>query len=202
MSSTMVQINHLAIPYGYALIRLRHLLFLTSSHLQAFKEHKIVDIFYSPGECDITANVDFALLKESMADLGMFDDDAFLCNIINKAIQSRRMGQSPNATSSRAWAYIFVPMLSRVRLPHQRGNRQLKMAQIGSLILLGWVNSTKCSELLRKVAERAKMLLMSGHSLLSQASEIVQYYPSGWNKLPISRCMQNCTVWRYLFSVH
>ncbi|OAX42701.1 DUF185-domain-containing protein [Rhizopogon vinicolor AM-OR11-026] len=37
--------------------------------LRAFKEHKIVDIFCSPGECDITANVDFTLLKESMADL-------------------------------------------------------------------------------------------------------------------------------------
>lgn len=58
---------------------------LTSSHLQAFKEHKIVDIFCSPGECDITANVDFALLKESMADLGMFHDGAFLCNIITKS---------------------------------------------------------------------------------------------------------------------
>ncbi|KAI6155219.1 DUF185-domain-containing protein [Pisolithus tinctorius] len=33
--------------------------------LRAFKEHKIVDIFHRPGECDITANVDFALLKES-----------------------------------------------------------------------------------------------------------------------------------------
>ncbi|KAG2110250.1 S-adenosyl-L-methionine-dependent methyltransferase [Suillus discolor] len=37
--------------------------------LRAFKKHKIVDIFCSPGECDVTTNVDFALLKESMADL-------------------------------------------------------------------------------------------------------------------------------------
>lgn len=37
--------------------------------LRAFKQHKIVDIFCSPGECDVTSNVDFALLKESMADL-------------------------------------------------------------------------------------------------------------------------------------
>lgn len=37
--------------------------------LRAFRKHKIVDIFCSPGECDITTNVDFALLKESMADL-------------------------------------------------------------------------------------------------------------------------------------
>ncbi|KAI6123548.1 S-adenosyl-L-methionine-dependent methyltransferase [Pisolithus croceorrhizus] len=34
--------------------------------LRAFKEHRIVDIFHRPGECDITANVDFALLKESL----------------------------------------------------------------------------------------------------------------------------------------
>jgi NADH dehydrogenase [ubiquinone] 1 alpha subcomplex assembly factor 7 len=46
---------------------------LTGDRSQAFKEHKIVDIFFRPGECDITANVDFALLKESMADLGMLD---------------------------------------------------------------------------------------------------------------------------------
>lgn len=37
--------------------------------LRAFRKHKIVDIFCSPGECDVTTNVDFALLKESMADL-------------------------------------------------------------------------------------------------------------------------------------
>lgn len=40
-----------------------------SNSLRAFKQHKIVDIFCSPGECDITTNVDFALLKESTADL-------------------------------------------------------------------------------------------------------------------------------------
>lgn len=40
-----------------------------SDSLRAFKQHKIVDVFCSPGECDITTNVDFALLKESMADL-------------------------------------------------------------------------------------------------------------------------------------
>lgn len=37
---------------------------------QAFKDHKIVDVFHRPGECDLTANVDFAYLKESLADLG------------------------------------------------------------------------------------------------------------------------------------
>ncbi|TFK40204.1 S-adenosyl-L-methionine-dependent methyltransferase [Crucibulum laeve] len=36
---------------------------------RAFKEHKIVDIFHQPGECDVTANVDFAYLREAMADL-------------------------------------------------------------------------------------------------------------------------------------
>ncbi|KAF8843712.1 DUF185-domain-containing protein [Paxillus ammoniavirescens] len=36
--------------------------------LRAFREHKIVDIFHRPGECDVTANVDFALLKEVLGD--------------------------------------------------------------------------------------------------------------------------------------
>ncbi|KAI0925513.1 hypothetical protein AcV5_008230 [Taiwanofungus camphoratus] len=36
---------------------------------RAFKDHKIVDIFHRPGECDLTTNVDFAYLKEAAADL-------------------------------------------------------------------------------------------------------------------------------------
>lgn len=36
---------------------------------RAFKQHKIVDVFHRPGECDLTANVDFAYLKEAMSDL-------------------------------------------------------------------------------------------------------------------------------------
>ena len=39
---------------------------------KAFKDHRIVDIFHRPGECDITANVDFAFMKESMHDIGAF----------------------------------------------------------------------------------------------------------------------------------
>lgn len=35
---------------------------------QAFKEHKIVDPLTSPGECDLTTNVDFALLREAVGD--------------------------------------------------------------------------------------------------------------------------------------
>ncbi|KIK99599.1 hypothetical protein PAXRUDRAFT_822590 [Paxillus rubicundulus Ve08.2h10] len=50
--------------------------------LRAFKEHKIVDIFHHPGQCDITANVDFALLKEVLGDLvtphGTLPQGAFL----------------------------------------------------------------------------------------------------------------------------
>ncbi len=38
--------------------------------MQAFKDHKIVDHFYRPGECDLTANVDFAHLKEAIGSLG------------------------------------------------------------------------------------------------------------------------------------
>ncbi|KAL0067922.1 hypothetical protein AAF712_005091 [Marasmius tenuissimus] len=33
---------------------------------RAFKEHEIVDFFHRPGECDLTANVDFAYLREAM----------------------------------------------------------------------------------------------------------------------------------------
>lgn len=39
---------------------------------RAFKDHKIVDAFHRPGECDLTVNVDFAYLKDATADLGMF----------------------------------------------------------------------------------------------------------------------------------
>ncbi|KAJ4477330.1 S-adenosyl-L-methionine-dependent methyltransferase [Lentinula aciculospora] len=36
---------------------------------RGFKNHEVVDIFHRPGECDLTANVDFAYLKESIQDL-------------------------------------------------------------------------------------------------------------------------------------
>ncbi|KAL6301350.1 S-adenosyl-L-methionine-dependent methyltransferase [Sparassis latifolia] len=36
---------------------------------RAFKDHKIVDVFHRPGECDLTANVDFQYLKDATADL-------------------------------------------------------------------------------------------------------------------------------------
>ncbi|KAF9041948.1 DUF185-domain-containing protein [Hymenopellis radicata] len=36
---------------------------------RAFKDHQIVDVFSHPGQCDLTANVDFRYLKEAMADL-------------------------------------------------------------------------------------------------------------------------------------
>jgi len=36
---------------------------------RAFKDHKIVDVFHRPGECDLTANVDFAYLKEAFEGL-------------------------------------------------------------------------------------------------------------------------------------
>lgn len=38
--------------------------------VQAFRNHKIVDVFHEPGNSDLTANVDFAYLKEAMGDLG------------------------------------------------------------------------------------------------------------------------------------
>ncbi|KAG6865980.1 hypothetical protein C0991_009982 [Blastosporella zonata] len=33
---------------------------------RAFKDHKVVDVFHQPGKTDLTANVDFALLKQAM----------------------------------------------------------------------------------------------------------------------------------------
>lgn len=61
--------------------------------LRAFKDHKIVDIFHRPGECDITANVDFALLKESLGhnviSLGTLRQGEFL----------KRLGVQLRATS-------------------------------------------------------------------------------------------------------
>ncbi|KIK55182.1 hypothetical protein GYMLUDRAFT_248977 [Collybiopsis luxurians FD-317 M1] len=39
------------------------------SSRRGFKDHQVVDIFHRPGECDLTANVDFSYLKESMEDL-------------------------------------------------------------------------------------------------------------------------------------
>ncbi|KAI0091038.1 S-adenosyl-L-methionine-dependent methyltransferase [Irpex rosettiformis] len=41
------------------------------SSFRAFKGHKIVDVFHRPGECDLTINVDFAYLKDAIADLAM-----------------------------------------------------------------------------------------------------------------------------------
>lgn len=36
------------------------------SSFRAFHKHKIVDVFHQPGLCDLTANVDFAYLKEAL----------------------------------------------------------------------------------------------------------------------------------------
>ncbi|KAI0044153.1 DUF185-domain-containing protein [Auriscalpium vulgare] len=40
---------------------------MSGHSFRAFKDHKIVDPFYLPGQCDLTANVDFAYLIEAMA---------------------------------------------------------------------------------------------------------------------------------------
>lgn len=40
--------------------------------LQAFRKHEIVDVFEDPGNCDLTANVDFAYLRESLTGTGEF----------------------------------------------------------------------------------------------------------------------------------
>lgn len=42
----------------------------TAADRQAFKNHAIVDVFEQPGTADLTANVDFAYLKESLVNTG------------------------------------------------------------------------------------------------------------------------------------
>jgi hypothetical protein len=37
--------------------------FLYKFKLKAFKEHKLADVFLQPGDCDLTADVDFLFLK-------------------------------------------------------------------------------------------------------------------------------------------
>ncbi|CAD6588103.1 MAG: hypothetical protein TREMPRED_004934 [Tremellales sp. Tagirdzhanova-0007] len=39
------------------------------SSFRAFRDHKIVDVFEEPGSADLTANVDFAYLREAISDL-------------------------------------------------------------------------------------------------------------------------------------
>lgn len=60
------------IPSGYVVV---HCLILHTTKLvlvQAFKNHKVVDVFHLPGECDLTVNVDFAYLKEALSAHGSF----------------------------------------------------------------------------------------------------------------------------------
>lgn len=40
------------------------------STTQAFRKHKVVEVFDEPGSSDLTANVDFAYLKEAMSQPG------------------------------------------------------------------------------------------------------------------------------------
>ncbi|KAH8117956.1 DUF185-domain-containing protein [Phellopilus nigrolimitatus] len=53
--------------------------------LRAFRKHKVVDVFELPGHCDLTANVDFAFLKEAIGDAatshGPIPQRAFLQNM-------------------------------------------------------------------------------------------------------------------------
>ncbi|KAG9315034.1 S-adenosyl-L-methionine-dependent methyltransferase [Chiua virens] len=53
--------------------------------LRGFKDHAIVDVLHRPGECDVTANVDFALLKEVVSDLvtphGTLSQGTFLTEV-------------------------------------------------------------------------------------------------------------------------
>jgi NADH dehydrogenase [ubiquinone] 1 alpha subcomplex assembly factor 7 len=46
---------------------------LQKDTLRAFREHRIVDIFEKPGECDLTCDVDFAFLKHIAQKMKSFE---------------------------------------------------------------------------------------------------------------------------------
>ncbi|CAE7144243.1 unnamed protein product [Rhizoctonia solani] len=54
------------------------------SSFRAFQKHKLVDVFHQPGLCDLTANVDFAYLKEAFGSTsthGPITQHAFLTSM-------------------------------------------------------------------------------------------------------------------------
>ncbi|TFY83799.1 hypothetical protein EWM64_g226 [Hericium alpestre] len=67
---------------------------------RAFKNHKITDPFHLPGECDLTANVDFAYLREAIGDTatchGPLTQHAFLTRM---GLQARVQALERAATS-------------------------------------------------------------------------------------------------------
>ncbi|KIR81893.1 hypothetical protein I306_01204 [Cryptococcus gattii EJB2] len=56
-----------------------------ASSFRAFRKHEIVDVFEDPGSCDLTANVDFAYLRESLTgiatSLGPISQAQFLLSL-------------------------------------------------------------------------------------------------------------------------
>ncbi|KAF8917251.1 S-adenosyl-L-methionine-dependent methyltransferase [Mucidula mucida] len=66
---TARKIGELLAPQGCALIVDYGRKGSYADSFRAFKDHKIVDVFSDPGQCDLTANVDFRYLQEAMADL-------------------------------------------------------------------------------------------------------------------------------------
>ncbi|TFK90509.1 DUF185-domain-containing protein [Polyporus arcularius HHB13444] len=65
---------------------------------RAFKYHKIVDMFYRPGECDLTVNVDFAYLQEAVTDLASHHGP------ITQALFLHRMGLQARVNALKATA--------------------------------------------------------------------------------------------------
>ncbi|KAJ3489482.1 hypothetical protein NLI96_g2081 [Meripilus lineatus] len=67
------------------------------SSFRAFKNHKIVDVFHRPGECDLTVNVDFAYLKEALSahatTLGPLSQASFLTRMgIQMRVEALKRG--------------------------------------------------------------------------------------------------------------
>ncbi|KAI0768010.1 DUF185-domain-containing protein [Trametes elegans] len=65
---------------------------------RAFKDHKIVDPFHRPGECDLTVNVDFAYLKEASTGLATHHGP------LSQAVFLHRMGLQARVDALKASA--------------------------------------------------------------------------------------------------
>lgn len=111
---------------------------------QAFRKHEIVHVFDDPGSADLTANVDFAYMKEALAGVGKSISHPITHYLahVSPDRQQPRTAQSTNDHSSRPSASHRVSTDSSS--PRRRGNGKwrLRMLRGGWLMSAGWEGST------------------------------------------------------------
>ncbi|KAG6837390.1 hypothetical protein H0H93_010549 [Arthromyces matolae] len=89
---------------------------------RAFKEHKLVDVFDQPGKTDLTANVDFALLKQAMGNQVDKHGPVTQADFLNKmGMPVRVMGLLQKATDKERRATI-IDAAKRLADPAGMGN--------------------------------------------------------------------------------